>query len=72
MICFKGCAMSLKFVHISLMVCAVLLALFGALWAWQGYEAKSEVIYLIGMVFSLAAAVGLIIYSILFFKKIKY
>ena len=64
--------MSLKFVHISLMVCAVLLALFGALWAWQGYEAKGEAVYLIGAVFSLAAAIGLTVYSVLFFKKVKY
>ena len=72
MICLKGCTMSLKFVHISLMVCAVLLALFGALWAWQGYGVKGEPIYLIGIVFSLAAAIGLTVYSVLFLKKVKY
>ena len=64
--------MSLKAFHIVFIVASTLLAVFFAIWAFNDYFASGARIDLVYGAGSGIAAVGLVIYGIIFLKKLKH
>jgi len=63
--------MSLKAFHIFFIGCAVLLAIGGAVLAIASYQQSGNTLSLVAGICSAVAAVALIVYGILFLKKLK-
>lgn len=63
--------MSLKHFHIVFISIAVLLSIIFGLWAIQTYNQELSFAYLSAGIFSFCLSIGLLIYGVLFLKKIK-
>lgn len=63
--------MTLKGFHIVFVSAATLLTIFFGVWAYQQYMAEQGTVYLITTICSWMLSVGLVIYGILFYKKVK-
>jgi len=64
--------MSLKSFHIFFIGCAVLLAFGFSGWAFQSYMTASSIIMFGTGIVSTLIGIGLIVYGILFLKKLKH
>ncbi len=64
--------MSLKAVHILFISLSILLAFGFAAWEIKGYAVSGDVLQLLLGLFSLVAAVGLIVYGVKFLRKLKH
>lgn len=64
--------MSLKAVHILFISLSILLAFGFAAWEIKGYTVSGDVLQLLLGLFSLVAAVGLIVYGVKFLRKLKH
>lgn len=64
--------MSLKSFHIFFIGCAVFLAFGFSVWAFQSYAAVPGIAMLSTGIVSTLVGIGLIVYGILFLKKLKH
>ncbi|MEP7078124.1 MAG: hypothetical protein ABI795_03775 [Chthoniobacterales bacterium] len=63
--------MSLKGFHILFIVCSTLLAISCGIWCVWVDLVEGAPIYLPGAIVSFAAAIGLVIYGVWFYRKMK-
>lgn len=63
--------MSIKALHILLIICAILLSVFCGIWAFSNAEKTGEGLYRLGTVASIVIAIGLGCYLVLFVKKAR-
>ena len=64
--------MSLKAFHIFFIGLSIILLFGFAVWLFQSYANNNQGISLVGGVLSMIAGIGLIIYGVLFLKKLKH
>jgi len=63
--------MSLKMFHTIFIICSILLCFGFGLWSYELYETQNDPTYLCTAIGAVVAAVGLIIYKVIFIKKVK-